>query len=271
LMATQTGEDHQLWFKMEEASIVSVDGVDGVMRDKAPSAETSAEARKRRIAARRSGGAPDTEAAPKRRRVDTMDDDSSSDCDESEPPPDKVLSFASLASIKGIKKQARYVPEVPMTKEQVKAWRREARRIRNRESAAECRRRTRDRIAELEEQLSELESKYQAAQERIAQLETRVKVFENHEPLPPKAQGGYDDLSPSQRSVSPSSVSLESVSPQASPLHGSTIHAPHEPFVPLHLDRQPRPDQESKLAQPAPSSSPPHHLMFSRPIAIGVS
>lgn len=73
--------------------------------------------------------------------------------------------------ITGIKKQSRYDPGVPMTKEELVAWRKEARRVRNRESAAASRRKTKDRISELEEQLDYLQSKYDAAMERILDLE----------------------------------------------------------------------------------------------------
>lgn len=75
------------------------------------------------------------------------------------------------ASITGIKKQSRYIPGVPMTKEQLKEWRKEARRVRNRESAAASRRRNRDRIGELEIEVDALNSKYAAALQYIMDLE----------------------------------------------------------------------------------------------------
>ena len=74
-------------------------------------------------------------------------------------------------SITGIKKQSRYVPGVPMAKEELKAWRKEARRVRNRESAAESRRRNRDRIGVLESEVEVLKSKYAAALKYIMDLE----------------------------------------------------------------------------------------------------
>jgi vacuolar-type H+-ATPase subunit E/Vma4 len=72
----------------------------------------------------------------------------------------------------GIKRNARYDPGVAMTREELVEWRKEARRVRNRESAAESRQRTRSRIEALEAKLELLESKYAAALERISDLET---------------------------------------------------------------------------------------------------
>jgi hypothetical protein len=68
------------------------------------------------------------------------------------------------------KTQIRYDPEVPMSKEQLAVWRREARRVRNRESAAASRQRIRSRITELEEEIEGWKSKYSQAMERLEQL-----------------------------------------------------------------------------------------------------
>jgi hypothetical protein len=68
------------------------------------------------------------------------------------------------------KTQIRYDPEVPMSKEQLAVWRREARRVRNRESAAASRQRIRSRITELEEEIEGWKSKYSQAIERLEQL-----------------------------------------------------------------------------------------------------
>lgn len=75
------------------------------------------------------------------------------------------------ALIRGIKKQARYVPGVPMSRDELKAWRKEARRVRNRESAAASRQKTRSRIEQLEEEVEEWKVKYSAALQRIIELE----------------------------------------------------------------------------------------------------
>lgn len=69
------------------------------------------------------------------------------------------------------KPQMRYDPDVPMSKEEAAKWRKEQRRKRNRESAAASRQRQRDRISELEEELSEWKAKYEEAIARIEKLE----------------------------------------------------------------------------------------------------
>ena len=58
-----------------------------------------------------------------------------------------------------------------MDKEQLAAWRREARRVRNRESAAASRQRIRDRISELETEVGQWKTKYAQAMERLQELE----------------------------------------------------------------------------------------------------
>jgi len=65
----------------------------------------------------------------------------------------------------------RYDPEVPMTKEEAAAWRREARRVRNRQSAAASRQKTRDRI-------DELEAEVQGWQKKMAALQAKVRAYE---------------------------------------------------------------------------------------------
>jgi Basic region leucine zipper len=85
-----------------------------------------------------------------------------------------------LSLIRGIKKQARYEPTVPMSsKVELAAWRKEARRIRNRESAAASRNKTRQRIEELEQDLTTLQDQYDAAQQRIAMLEAQLTQRNN--------------------------------------------------------------------------------------------
>eukprot|EP00554_Chaetoceros_debilis_P016963 CAMPEP_0194111726 /NCGR_PEP_ID=MMETSP0150-20130528/10654_1 /TAXON_ID=122233 /ORGANISM="Chaetoceros debilis, Strain MM31A-1" /LENGTH=537 /DNA_ID=CAMNT_0038801227 /DNA_START=117 /DNA_END=1732 /DNA_ORIENTATION=- len=69
------------------------------------------------------------------------------------------------------KYQNRYEPDVPMTKEQAADWRREARRKRNRESAAASRNKVRSRISELETEVDEWKDKYEGLLGRIRKLE----------------------------------------------------------------------------------------------------
>lgn len=69
------------------------------------------------------------------------------------------------------KPQMKYDPDVPMSKEEAAAWRREQRRKRNRESAALSRQRQRDRIGDLEVEVDQWKSKVESIMERIKSLE----------------------------------------------------------------------------------------------------
>lgn len=73
-----------------------------------------------------------------------------------------------------INKYNRYEPGVSMNKEELKKWRKEARRVRNRESAAASRNKTRERIMELESEVDGLRTKYESALHRIAELELLI-------------------------------------------------------------------------------------------------
>jgi len=75
------------------------------------------------------------------------------------------------ANEEGKKTQIQYNPDVPMSKEQLTAWRREMRRVRNRESAAASRRKVRDRIQELEEEVKGWKDRYEEVMERLSQAE----------------------------------------------------------------------------------------------------
>jgi len=93
------------------------------------------------------------------------------------------------------KTQIRYDPEVPMNKDQLAAWRREARRVRNRESAAASRQRIRNRISELEDEVGDWKAKYAVAIQRLEALEKCITANNNGaasqqdlEPDPPSAQ-----------------------------------------------------------------------------------
>ena len=87
---------------------------------------------------------------------------------EALPPKKRKMSKKESAQKKT---QVRYDPEVPMDKDQLAAWRKEARRVRNRESAAASRQRIRDRITELEGEVGQWKQKYTMAMERLQQLE----------------------------------------------------------------------------------------------------
>lgn len=87
-----------------------------------------------------------------------------------------VQAFAAAASLNNAKSnkktQITYNPDIPMTKEQLTAWRREMRRVRNRESAAASRRKVRDRIEELEEEVDVWKRRYQEVMARLGQAES---------------------------------------------------------------------------------------------------
>ena len=70
----------------------------------------------------------------------------------------------------------KYDPEVPMSKEQAANWRREARRVRNRQSAAASRQKTRTKIAELESLSRYWEGKYQDLKLRLMTYESEHNV-----------------------------------------------------------------------------------------------
>lgn len=130
-------------------------------------------ARKRRreiLAAQRNANAvPDTAISScttradvilKKRRIlsDCSTSDSDSECSSDTPSKEE----------KGEKKcQMKYDPDVPMTKDQAAAWRREQRRKRNRDSAAASRQRQRGRISELEDELSQLKARYEGVLNKI--------------------------------------------------------------------------------------------------------
>mmetsp|Transcript_16098 Transcript_16098/g.24505 ORF Transcript_16098/g.24505 Transcript_16098/m.24505 type:complete len:167 (-) Transcript_16098:190-690(-) len=108
---------------------------------------------------------------------------SNSESDVSLPPPKKrklVIEQPDLQALEKKKKlQMRYDPDVPMTKEQLAAWRKEARQVRNRESAAASRQRIRDKISELEGQVGEWKQKYQEAMGRLRILENQQQSQSN--------------------------------------------------------------------------------------------
>ena len=94
-------------------------------------------------------------------------------------PPKKALT----GKTKPKKPQMKYDPDVPMTKEEAAAWRREQRRKRNRESAAASRQRQRDRIVELEEEVEVWKAKFEEAMKRIQALDGSVTAQDFEAPV----------------------------------------------------------------------------------------
>lgn len=106
------------------------------------------------------------------------------------------------------KPQMKYDPDVPMTREQAAAWRREQRRKRNRESAAASRQRQRDRISELESELEDWKAKYEEVMTKVKSLEEgRDDVLERSNLV----------LLQTTRSETPPPLEAKTVTPRSSP------------------------------------------------------
>lgn len=143
-----------------EMSIVTVKAAVsnvGVCSPIVPSVESSALARKRRRE-KLVGSLSSTPNEMLSNKVVKVESDYSSD--------------DSTRQMKGSKRpQMKYEPDIPMTKEEASVWRREQRRKRNRESAAACRKRQRDRIAELEIEVGEWKAKFDKALAKLNDIE----------------------------------------------------------------------------------------------------
>lgn len=148
--------------------------------------DNPAEARKRRreilSSHRNTVATPDTSASGSAIVVAATDEDTapnkkrrvSANADELPvvvSPTTEKKTIVSKTTGKAKKPQMKYDPDVPMTKEEAAAWRREQRRKRNRESAAASRQRQRDRIVELEAEVDEWKVKFDEAMKRIQELE----------------------------------------------------------------------------------------------------
>lgn len=97
------------------------------------------------------------------------------------PPKKRRVGVDADERPKKARTQARYDPDVPMTKEETARWRREARRVRNRESAAASRAKTRDRIAELEEEVNCWKTKYEFLRRELSCATNRSETDADQE------------------------------------------------------------------------------------------
>ena len=88
---------------------------------------------------------------------------------ETSSPPEPIVTVRNSTSAK--RPQLKYDPSVPMRKQQTSKWRADQRRKRNRESAAACRKRQRDRISELEVEVSEWKVKFNNALLQLQNIE----------------------------------------------------------------------------------------------------
>jgi hypothetical protein len=98
--------------------------------------------------------------APKR-KLDTTGDDA---------PRVKKSPLAGLP-------QNYYAPPRPMTQDELFAWRKEQRRERNRQSAAESRNKTKARIQELEGEVQKYKTECEMMQERMAMMERQIQLL----------------------------------------------------------------------------------------------
>ena len=119
-----------------------------------------------------------------------------------------------------------------MSKNELAAWRKEARRVRNRESAAASRQKTRQRIEELEAQVGALQGRYDAEVQRIQELEQqegRATPLAGQEPT--KVLSGSPIIS----------KPVMQVSPPLSPREDSAV-------MPIPLSQWTLPQQEAAQA-----------------------
>jgi len=115
----------------------------------------------------------------KARRISEISESENSSLICSDPITAITVKKSSNTKKKGYTKkkpQMKYDPEVPMSKEEAAAWRREQRRKRNRESAALSRQRQRDRIGDLEVEIEQWKTKVDSIMDRIKSLEDAAGI-----------------------------------------------------------------------------------------------
>lgn len=165
------------------------------------------------------------------------------------PSPESILESIRRKKphITGIKKQSRYDPGVAMTKEELKAWRKEARRVRNRESAAASRKKNREAIDLLENKVQQVQTKYETALQYIVALEDKLRRSGSSSSSFYPSTVLRQDLE-EFRKVSPEGV--QTVSPPESPtttewpvqvhidLDQSALYQPYHPNHPQTLNSQ---------------------------------
>merc|ERR1719276_218946 len=155
----------------------------------------------------------------------------------------EVEDPSSKQSKSKTKYQNRYEPEVPMTKEEAAEWRREARRKRNRESAAASRNKVRNRITELEDEVKDWGSKYHGLMTRIQRLEETLQ-----------------EATPSNNFVPSQSLNQSLVSPHISPQGLRTLNQDSAlPLFPLLNNSQRQVMNGSSTLQG--SNNQEHHVI----------
>jgi len=137
--------------------------------------------------------------------------------------------------ITGIKKQSRYDPGVAMTKEELKAWRKEARRVRNRESAAASRKKNREAIDTLEGKVKEVQSKYDAALQYILDLEEKLRTSGSSSSSFYPSVAIRQDLEATRHSPTPAGEGRQW---QVQAENDSDINTPYHTFMEYHPSHQ---------------------------------
>ena len=180
--------------------------------------------------------------------------------------PNETVIAKISQSKNGKKPQMKYDPDVPMTKEEAAAWRREQRRKRNRESAAASRQRQRDRIAELEVEVEDWKTHFEAILKKIKKLEEATGKNSEDFALPEQTQipGGSNSKfvsPPSSPGHSPMS------SPVASPVSSSlVIHTvqvtPEEGFENQVSDGEEHEHSDKMISRQATSRIIHYHRVF---------
>lgn len=96
-------------------------------------------------------------------------------CSDKEENDDPLTKVSSMLLKSKSKYQNHYAPVIPLTPEEEAEWRREARRKRNRDSAAASRQKVRSKIQDLEQEVQEWKSKYDALFQKMTAMEHMFK------------------------------------------------------------------------------------------------
>ena len=179
---------------------------------------------------------------------------------------------------KKVDTQVRYdpPPNVQMTEDELKEWRKEQRRIRNRDSAAASRARTKDRIMELEAQNEELMEEVDSLRDRHAkrchEMSLKIKTLEDqlrHFQAARDLAAVKQDLGALVSSSSEGEGDVEShclISPTNSPVLSSKNQVSNFDGMVI-----PHREESSSLSSSANTDSPQQHIiseMISRPACV---
>jgi len=159
--------------------------------------------------------------------------------------------------ITGIKKQSRYDPGVTLNKDELKAWRKEARRVRNRESAAASRKKNRESIESLQTKVDNVTAKYTAALQYILDLEGNYESQQEQTATTPSPSTTLrQDLEEIKKTMPSSSPGTFSVSRPCSPVREvmlMSVQTVSPPTSPIPQTQEEKVQQE-KIQRRQPSS-----------------